>query len=1122
MWTFLAGWRVVVKRAAADRLVLGAVGITVALATTLLAIGPIYSEAVALSALQRTLQQTPADEANLEIGVLVKPESVSDAGELATPEIDRTFSSVDHEIYESLISESFSLPQQADDGAVDIAFFQYMEGIEDHASLADGVWPQRVDGGQQVAVSDRLAAELDLSVGDQIPMSSRLRPAEQRRPVIVGIYEATGVGDPFWFDDPVGLQGVTRSVSFDTFGPFIVDRETLLSDIAVVNTRLRWRVFVDSETITVDDLPILIGSLRSLEGRLNAVTGETLGSGGGEYQGFGVESRLRPILLEAERSLTVTRSGVLMLSIQLSILAGVALMFIAGLLVETRRTETDLLRSRGATSRQVLGMALMEGGLLTVPVALLAPWLAVLALSLLNHVGPLTAIGLDLDPKPVGAAYILSFVAALGCVTVLALPAYRSARSFSDSYVSRGRQQSRSELQRRGFDLALVALAALGFWQLSIHRETITAGVRGRFGVDPLLIGAPAIGLAAGAILALRALPALAGMADKLTASARSTVPALSAWQIARRPRRYARSALLLIMAVSIGFFAASFTSTWTRSQKDQAAFEVGADLRVTPNRRIGQSITDLHLGDALMGVESIRSTMPVLRMSGGGGGSDSIRRFVVLDASLAGDVALVRDDLGPDFSAAMDLLAAGRPTLPSVPLPGTPIRVAATIGVELEPLPEDLEVPEGASICFCPSVRLILQDADGLLHRVDLGTLGTEADLGMQTLQAHLVLAGVDGQELAPRYPISLIDVEVRSPTPQDIGREATVTFGGVFVSAEATGDNWTLTTERLDRQSWAVQATPVADAFQQPSILPGAEVDDGLEVRITTGRISGQFPLPAFFSIRPAGEVDPRPLPIVTTRRFVGEAGSMVGDAVRLSSLPLTRDAAQIVATIEDFPTVDPGGGEAILIDLPTFQMVNHGPGRDIAVIDEYWLSTEGAPTNAAAVALTESPIEAVEVIDGAEVADLKRTDPIALGTIGSLALGFVAAAVFAVVGFAVSAAISARERVAEFALLRALGLSNGQLGSWLALEQTALVVLSLGIGTSIGLLLSWVVLPLVMVTQAGAAPVPATVLVFPWTTVLLIDLAVVLSLVAIVAVLMVLLRRLGVSSLLRVGIE
>ena len=138
----------------------------------------------------------------------------------------------------------------------------------------------------------------------------------------------------------------------------------------------------------------------------------------------------------------------------------------------------------------------------------------------------------------------------------------------------------------------------------------------------------------------------------------------------------------------------------------------------------------------------------------------------------------------------------------------------------------------------------------------------------------------------------------------------------------------------------------------------------------------------------------------------------------------------------------------------------------------------------------------------------------------TIGALTLGFVAAAVFAAVGFAVSATVSARERMVEFALLRALGLSGRQLGIWLAVEQGALVLVSLGLGTLIGIVLTATLLPLVSLTQTGDPAVPAVIVEYPWTAIIGLELAVVAVLAVIVVVMTVLLRRVGLGSLLRLG--
>ncbi|MCC6935246.1 MAG: FtsX-like permease family protein, partial [Thermomicrobiales bacterium] len=148
--------------------------------------------------------------------------------------------------------------------------------------------------------------------------------------------------------------------------------------------------------------------------------------------------------------------------------------------------------------------------------------------------------------------------------------------------------------------------------------------------------------------------------------------------------------------------------------------------------------------------------------------------------------------------------------------------------------------------------------------------------------------------------------------------------------------------------------------------------------------------------------------------------------------------------------------------------------------------------------------------------------QTDPVALGIIGALSVGFVAAALFASVGFVVSSAVSAHERLTEFALLRALGLSPRQLSGWLSLENGLLVIMSVVGGTLLGLGLAWLVLPFVTLTQSAGAVIPAVIVTIPWTTILLLELAVIGLLVLVVIVSGILLRRVGLGGLLRLGEE
>jgi len=236
----------------------------------------------------------------------------------------------------------------------------------------------------------------------------------------------------------------------------------------------------------------------------------------------------------------------LLLNIQLAVLAGYALLLVGALIVEQRRAETALLRSRGASAVQIFGFALMEAFLLVVPAALAAPLLAMAVLEVFEQIGPLAGTGLSLRPQVTQDAALLGGIACVISLLALALPGLAAVGPLSSVRRAVGRQLQRTLSQRLGLDVALVTLAAIGLWQLQQYGAPLTRSMRGSLGVDPLLIAAPTVGLLAGAIFALRILPLLARGLEDLVARRQGMGTSLGARQLARRPLRYTRAALLL------------------------------------------------------------------------------------------------------------------------------------------------------------------------------------------------------------------------------------------------------------------------------------------------------------------------------------------------------------------------------------------------------------------------------------------------------------------------------------------------------------------------------------------------------------------------------------------------
>jgi hypothetical protein len=220
-----------------------------------------------------------------------------------------------------------------------------------------------------------------------------------------------------------------------------------------------------------------------------------------------------------------------------------------------------------------------------------------------------------------------------------------------------------------------------------------------------------------------------------------------------------------------------------------------------------------------------------------------------------------------------------------------------------------------------------------------------------------------------------------------------------------------------------------------------------------------------------------------------------------------------------VRAFPTVD-AATPALVVDLPTLAALLF-EGRDaIDPPDAWWFAVEPGAGDAVAASLRDPAIGSASVVTLDERAETLATDPVALGIIGALGIGIAAAAAFAVVGFIVSAAVSARERVTEFALLGALGLSSRQLSGWLSLENATLAAISLLAGTGLGLLVAWVALPFVTVTRRAEPAFPPVEIAVPWSTIALLEVVGIVALSIAILGLTWSLGRVAMASTLRKG--
>jgi len=243
----------------------------------------------------------------------------------------------------------------------------------------------------------------------------------------------------------------------------------------------------------------------------------------------------------------------------------------------------------------------------------------------------------------------------------------------------------------------------------------------------------------------------------------------------------------------------------------------------------------------------------------------------------------------------------------------------------------------------------------------------------------------------------------------------------------------------------------------------------------------------------------------------------------AGQTGKISLDREVIEVTVAgiVERMPTLETDQA-AVLADWSGLQAHGLAMGRPPRPATEWWLATAGGEPGPAHAALRGRPEWDVTVVDQRELAAGLRDDPLASGLQGALILGFLAALVFAALGFGVNAAVAARERMAEFTILRALGVSFRQVFGLLAVEQAFVIVLSLVAGTALAAVVGGLVVPHIVLTGQASAVTPAVLLDVPWAATAVMLVAVAAVLFAIVAGLARNLRGQGLGPVPRIGEE
>jgi hypothetical protein len=915
------------------------------------------------------------------------------------------------------------------------------DGITDHAVLVTGKWPGQFPvsaaGPIPAALPASTAALLKLRPGDVLRVQDRDTGARVTF-VLTGLYaerRSPASVASYWQLNSIpasgSVVGTGEASGYTTYGPVVVPPGMFPGRLTEGTGT--WVAQPDMAGFSTADLFAI-----PIEGNSSLLSALTM------------TTSLPAVLADTGDNFAVARSLLVISGLELLVLTVAALLAVARLLAAQREGETALLTTRGATRWQLTRLTAAE----VIPLSLVAAliggvagiWLARLLGSTLFGAG--TAGGIVPDGAISVAApgtWLDALAAALGIAVLsigaLLYPVLRPRRA--KARVQQGRRAVLSRATGAGADLALVALAVLACWQLRRY-SAVSTSAGGPPAIDPVLVFAPALALAAGTVLTLRLLPAAARAVERMSAGGRGLTSALAGWQFSRQPLRQGGAALLLVMAVGTGTLALAQHQSWTRAAADQAAYVTGGDARVDLASPVPAGATT-----SISGASGVRAAMAVSVAQ-----ESAPAPVVAIDAAQAPKVALLRADQSSLRPAALLRSITPSPSGGQL-ISGRPRSVQFTVTLSrapLGPVYAQFTVTDATGAAFQLSSGLF--SADGRLHVLSAPLGGNHAAYPLRFSQVTLFYT-LPAKRL--KTPVTLTVAGATPSTwtavassPELVSELATESMYGPSDGPRVTG--WqrapggaTLTfTPGFGRWSDAPDASPV--------------VTEPVAAQVS---LSAQSTLPAF-------------VPAIATRAFDSANNTGVGSIVE-TTVNRTTVPAKIVAVASAFPTIT---GPGLVVDLSALEafLVSHGVAP--VAVTQWWLATADGQVPAS---LTRALPPGATTKGSAALAAATVADPLSAAPQQTLLAMTAAAALLAIFGFWVSIAANVRQRRGENAVLAALGVSQRSAAAQLFLEKLLLSVPAAALGLLLGTVVARLLVPAVTLSPTAQTPVPPPLTMF-----------------------------------------
>lgn len=458
----------------------------------------------------------------------------------------------------------------------------FISDLESHVEVTEGVFPTPVSNNGEtvpVLVSSTIVESLGIQPGEEYIVYYTGPQAEgatattttttfQHRVRIAGVWRARNPAEDYWF---------YRQSAFDEV--FLMPEASYVQLASGMKGEVGlavWSLLAEGSNIHAEDVDQLLGRIRQV--RKEATT---------QLDGLDLARSPEEQLYNYSRTVVLLTISLYVFSVPILGLVFYFISLVSTTIVQRQRNEVAMLRSRGTTALQVIGIYLLEGLLVGVISLVLG---SLIGQGVAQIMG-LTRSFLRLEDRPFLDTALAWSNLRFGLVALAAslltsiLPAARAARETVVTYKQDRARTIRAPFWQRAYlDLLLLVPALYGYYLLRQRGSLAFIQAAGQTGSpfsNPFLFVVPVVFVFALSLFCIRIFPLVMRILSWAANTWSGVVPVLALRHLSRMARHYTGPMLLLILTLSLAVFTASMARTLDDYTIEQAYYEVGSDFRL-------------------------------------------------------------------------------------------------------------------------------------------------------------------------------------------------------------------------------------------------------------------------------------------------------------------------------------------------------------------------------------------------------------------------------------------------------------------------------------------------------------------------------------------------------------